>query len=726
MSEVRIVVTPKSKVLDFYKDRDGCYSLQIPKETLTPITYEFCRDTETINNTIPYSRSYDVSAPYGIRSKKNKLLLGDITAPSKINSPFLNDGFLDAQIFDGSCLLLDGFLIINNVTKVGKEPIGVSFSIIDKRRAWVDTSKELCIKDIDLGAYLYDRPTVFAEMQDTNPIYPNRNIWYPTIFQGALFSGETSNSANFAFEDMKPVPMLMHIIREGFKTIGYTLKSDFFEKEFINKAGLDLIENFGYDKEITDGNAAYVGLSVDENISQFAPVHDPTFNNESGNFFDIGNNVSLISGRYQYVAPFDMTIVFDTCIRVNLPSGTSGFQNTTVSIELWVNNAVFQVVSEMVQTGETVDICLNIPNLAVLAGQNIFVRLLTPDNAEYIIRQDNTFVRYTPTQYIPSGATINLSDYINSRHKFWDLIRDLIKIFNLKQDIDLQNKIVCLEPAFDYTLPWDGQKCKGFIRDRSQAIDWTHKINDCAQVQCEFGRYKEFVSFCFAEDSNDDFLNATKTNENELSQRLFDLRYDYKQDYNIQRLDGSDKVQLEFLASTRNINMGVGFDIPSITSNEITTGNGFAGFWSVDEDAERTFEFTPRLLYFEGWNALLGITNWTYEGVQYNQYPKAYQASTKEPNKPNFAFDSVDSVVNGRTGMFDIFYKRYLANLNINGLNPFFLTLNRSDIVNLSPRDLICLCGFFYQLKKVENWLPNEAHTPVKVDFVQIKEIVNV
>jgi len=711
MNNIRVTVEPNNtgRIPNQFRDADNFYSLDLKPGLDFPMTFQHDNDAEGGDPTLAFSSTFVIEVP---ATAKNTVLLEDIGNPQIFNSELWFKRSLPGAAWVRGTDKINGFVVITGVQYLQGKPSSYEISVLDAGRFWVEALKGLRINNLNLGSYDYDDATVTAEMMIADPVYDPgiRNIWYPAIFRGELAGATEENRNSWNIEDFEPVPFLKFLIDQMFNHIGFRVVSEFFETKFFKKLGAEITENFGYSVEFAENLSAFIGYNGD----QTAPAANTTvlqFDNESSldNFYDHGNNAAL--GIYS--PPVDILIDVEIDVTSNFnppfPGGFTPDQTLRLRRDsdiLWSYQETEELALQQV---------VLIKNISVLAGQTLFLDLINPTTEDIQIQQVSNF-KITAKKFIPRGASVDLASYIDDRLFCWPLIKDVMKLFNMRQATDNKSRTIIMEPALDYKTTL-GETGSGFYRKTGR--DWSNKINICKQFSQRLSEPKRYFNFKFVEDTNDKFGNETKQESNNTSSRVHEERYDVKDDFPDLQADGEETLQLEFFATTRQLNIGTGTFVPSMTDFQVYDGTGFFGFFDTDEKASRTLRHVPRILYFKGWGRKILPTIFHFEGIEYSQYPIAFQASNYLDNAPNIAFDSVTGKFNGnRTGIFEGYHKRYLTMRNLNGITEAFALLSELDIIELDFREGVIINGNQYILKQVENWLANEPEVPTKVKLL--------
>ena len=706
MNSVRVTVTPNNpeRLPDWTRDEDGLYSLDLNPKADFPISFQNDRDQEG-ELAIAFNATFVVEIP---GTNKNRLLLEDIGNPRIFNSKLWFERSIPAIAWVKGDDRINGFLVVTEVKYLEGKPDGYDISVIEGARFWVEALKSLRINQLDLGDYAYNQATVFSEMQISDPVYElgTRNVWYPAIFRGEL-AGSTAEENNlWQTEDMEPVPFLKFIIDKMFEAIGFRLVSEFFNKKFFLKLGAEITENFGYTVEFTEILSAFVGYNAAQTVP---PTSTATFlfDKESTPQYDPGSNYAA----GQYIPPNDILVDIEISVTANFTPPFGGGFSPDITIRLRRDFDILWSIQETTDINLQV-LNLELKNITVLTGQALYLDIVNPTGEPITIQQISSF-KITAKKFIPRGSVVSLASYVDDRLFCWPLLYDVIKLFNMRQATDNKTRTVVLEPALNYTMG-GGNSGTGFYKPTT--IDWTDKINACKQFSRQLSEPKRYFNYRFVEDTNDKFANDTKLEGNNTSGRIHENRYDFLDDFAALNANGEETLQLDFFATTRQINLGPGVFVPCITDFQVYDGTGTFGFFDTDEKASRTLKHVPRILYFKGWGRKLLPTIWNFEGTEYSRYPIAFQASNILDNELNIAWDTISGEFRGnRVGMFDIFHKNYLTMRNLNGITDAFALLNELDIISLDFRDGIEINGDKYILKKVENWLANEPEVPTKV-----------
>jgi hypothetical protein len=126
---------------------------------------------------------------------------------------------------------------------------------------------------------------------------------------------------------------------------------------------------------------------------------------------------------------------------------------------------------------------------------------------------------------IPIGTgTIDFLNYTAFKnYKILDYIRGIIDEFNLSVKTDASSKIVLFEPTYQYQIPGENIIRPGFFNE--DFVDWSSKLDLSQKATLElFSDYNQIINFKYKDDTNDSAMKIVQDRyTNILSAAIFKL-----------------------------------------------------------------------------------------------------------------------------------------------------------------------------------------------------------
>lgn len=698
-----------------YFDKDGLITLDVYAKTDFAQTFQDDRDADGKVSTQGFNRQYPITVPGGKISPKNELIFGFIANENSINNPVFIDGYLDAKILDGSTTILDGILIITDYEKRTVET-DYEVMIIEKGMSWVDVLKDQTIKSLPFENLDFNDANVIANIQTLNPKYSsNFKYYYAPIFSGFLRNqayGQEHTYNQWVSEDLSIIIYLRYILSlletVLFDNGGWTIDSKFIEEDWFLKKAVHILEDFRQPEDDVKINKLSIKTSSDINYTTIY-MGDIDFNSidsDENNLHHIFQDKTTIKKNGLYRFQFGVTFGIYSNKDVIIINSNSTIFIKKNGVLLWSNNIIgingsteiynhsqsieFPLIENDVITYEIEAIVTNWSgNLA--PGEH-------PDWKSVLYANSTLNVELQKEIF---DTTINPSDYIDDRFTGWQLFDDIFKLGNCKVRTDYTTRQIIFDPPHLFYKP------------RAVAKDWTGKIS----IHSEKGKLtesKRYFHFLFATDSGDKYYNATRAGGRI---GLYDFKFDFLSEYDGKRFKGTSSIPLSMFAGTRMMKVAENTDIVVVTTNEIFGGeiDRTSNFYSIEQEAERTYKFSPRLLHVEGWGHHGSASSFQLNGIDYTDYPIVFSSNRLSI----LASDTIGSD-NDLTfeRLFEKHWRDTIIIMNLNGVKISYAVLNTNDITDFDTSYLLKIGHNYYYLKKIEHWLLNEKHLPTSVHLL--------
>ena len=357
-------------------------------------------------------------------------------------------------------------------------------------------------------------------------------------------------------------------------------------------------------------------------------------------------------------------------------------------------------------------------------------------NGKYRVAIDSLNVSY--------GQTYDLKNVMNDNLKQVDFIKGITHAFNLKMTTNETTKVVNVEPADSFYLPY------------GSAVDWTYKLDKNKETQDKFlkSELKRNFVFKYKTDSNDKKVEYRgKTFFNGI---LDEYPYQEQLPSNFEK--GDSIFENPFFAGTFNAK-----DQDSVFQNngENVDTTFSACLWSENVSAndiarpDKGYEFEPRLLYWNKYsptgssvftkNKYALVQTWTIpkyvsanilipfvalSNTVSNVYPQATSINRDDSSSPVLSYGNVwrrdyDDATEEYTaystgeGLYETYYRKMFEMFKLNPrVRTVYVDLKISDIINLDFRKLIYIDGCYWRLNKISDYMPNK-NQPTKVELIE-------
>lgn len=538
-----------------------------------------------------------------------------------------------------------------------------------------------------------------------------------------------------SFFDTTPLYYIRPLIKEAFRKIGYTVKSEFIDSEFFKRLVLPLYLPEKLPQAYSDD---YLNTSV---ITSQPVLIDNTFPGP-GDLLPLDTiTVAPNIGTPFNVTTFEYTVptagYYELCLKIQFDSTVTGtFSHILIATVPGVPNFGIGVGGLLnpfpFETGALKTDC----TVAFFnAGDIISVQLLGNSSVPFNLEQSCLDIK---GEAVVQDGTLLPLKYLTKDWKILDIMRDISELFGLEFITNSKCNEICIEPSDAYIykqrgyidspmgggqsdLPDVDELREGLI-SRTNIVDWSSKVDfskDCIQINKDI---KGRCCYSFKEEESDTltFLNGVN------SPSVYDACYDLRDE----TFDQSDsEIETSFFCKSLHV-----FDSLSRFPNESTDPSIntqisstitpqmpliYAQDFNYPLDPTATEEDKnecpcPRLYYFAGQRG--GIDGYIevleFSGFPY-KYPALFQVNYNDPTGLDPVLSFCNESIAGTTaaGLLERYHGKELARKRNKTYLSGYICLNSTELRNIDWGQRINIFGRLYILKEIEvaNPLDNES-----------------
>lgn len=711
MSTERIAVFPKQGqvIPDRYRDADGYYTLDLYKKSDIGLTYQDDRDADGKIGTEGFNRMYHLTIPGGEASPKNELLLGYLSDENVFNNPVFMDGYMDAFVMDGTSIKLNGVLFITAYNRKS-DKVDYKVMVVGKERNWVDILKSIPLNSLPYASVLFNDATVLSNIQTVNPKYSDTfRYYFAPIFHGRLrnqvYNDRTTYNA-WVSEDMTILiyaKYIMDMIEDQLN--GWKFVSQYIDSDYFLSKGVALIENFRQTEDDVKLNKFKLNRSTNASYT-FIYNGEIEFNQElfdENDLHSISTKQTTIKkdGLYQ----FQFNVVFEiwSSKDVAIQDSNSTIKIKKNGVEIYSNTVPATgggANAETYSHGQIVEFPLVAGDVITYFISGVVIswsgNLQPGEQPDWQSDLQGNSTLEVSLQKEIFDTTVSPGQFIDDRYSCWDFFHDMLIAGGCRLRTDYSLQQIIFDPPTQYYKP------------KSQAKDWTYKVS-IHNEDNPLAKSARYFLLAFVNDSGDKYYNYTRAGGRVA---IHDFEYDFLSDYSGHRFKGSRTIPMTMFAATRMMKVAENTDVPCITTNEIIGGDvdRLVNYYSIEEEAERTYKHSARLLHIEGWGNHNGASSWRLNDVDYTSYPMVWSE------------DRYGDITNEHDmtmkRIFETYWKILIQTLNLNGIKIMYAVLNSTDISEFNTQYLIKILHNYYYLKKIDNWLLNEPHLPTPIHLL--------
>lgn len=731
-----------------------------------------------IYGNIPITFDYQLEDSQNFQKKKSSESLG-LTIPATLNNQKILNTFHNTSIEDYSAGKI--YKSIRNITVesdgieifVGKAipkraikrngiPMSYELNCFGNNAEWIIDLKELTLFDLFKHInFVFDKKTI-----ENSWVFDGTNEKLPYVFAPVKYGGwldaeydngpnkARGSDKNYSIKTMKPSLSLYWIFYWGFKSIGYKIKSDFFDTPYFRKLVIPwsfgaFLTSEGTKYEIhkflakTKGDEkwfskrgggrfeAFVDLDVRDNVdSGCFDANNTVAEGDYTGTDDTGGGTDMI-WKYNtpHYGPLEVTM------KLNLFYDYKIDFSSDIRIEAhWIHKRNGLIVNDPIdpirddeapRAGSTqgADSTAIYRQFTVEPEDEIVCKIwlrLYRSKTATVCRCKLRVNEYTTDFFrVPVGGNIYFNSYLTlQKEKFTDVLRGTADLFNLSFQTDPVNKVVLIEPTHKYSLNTNVFDLKeGFFNDKT--LDWSDKedISKDTSIEIYDDNAREFV-FKFKEDSNDGALKIVQDRYKTIlasGKYVFDERFKSdKKEFENRYFSPTMHYLVDDFAGISGQPPQMVCLVPENISN------------TSSPEAQNTF--SPKICFYKG--IVSGVGGWRFNGEDKQDYPYLFSVNYKNGGENDPVLSYCDEKIGKEgnfviaTGLLKRFFWQRLAIMN-NGqwLNTQF-NLTNIDITNWFHRERIVINGELWELLEIKeyNSLKGESTKCVLRKWVPITE----
>lgn len=685
----------------------------------------------------------DISKRSGVVSKTFKV---PATAANNQVLRYIYNANVDANTTvwgNRGVVIVNGLPVVKGLIRIlnvyqENSPLEYEIELAGENLDWALQLKDVSIRDLDYGnpqvnhfeltirEPLYNLPIYVDVPASTDTHFFNEETieasWKGSYDTGwdYVYSlknyGEREDPKVVSVKEMRPDVYVLSILKKSFEKVGYSLDGNFvYSSYFKHLVMLFTGSNFTFQSP-ADGN-----FKLGTVLQVMADPHPLVIKKGKMPFWAFNGYGEYINSGITYDGAsrtFTSHGYFTGTLTLHIEHASNNYFLEPVGLQLYKNGAAYYTLSQPDLSYDTVvEDFTFAPNDVFYVEYSVFPGLgplNLPLWVDVLFTSFLSFEAYADPVPIPEKFPYRLGSVLPDM-KCIDFISGLANMFNLYFKTDEDNKVVTCETR------------DGFYKDSTHAKDWSGKLDIEKQAQTNFlNNYNRTLQFCFNEDGNDSLI---KTQEMETGKRAGSLDFDLPERYNsgTQQL-GTKEFSFTRLAEDMGLkrnNPTVAPVIPPVVINNANIGGApiIPTLWNGDDDpAEVSYDFAPRILYYQGYQQQLDHDNiyrhW-YWVTDSNDLYKVPYADYGPSNDVQLRYD-------GDNGLVKSFYANDIAQLNEGKIIIAWFYLHPTDIMKLDLSypiyiDHHSLKGYYY-INKLYDYQPNKDIS-TKVELIRATTI---
>lgn len=645
------------------------------------------------------------------------------------------DNFKPATYMANGIEILIGKYLCQKVVQQNGRPVKYKGKIYGLNGDWVIALKEKTLLDFVnprtheftaqtiQGSWNYDGRT---EAQDF--VYSPVRYLKPfgEIPQATQEEPDPSpDDLNVIISDMKPSISPYWILYRAFKSVGYRIVSSFLDTDYYRRGllpwtwgGFDYMDDTRWEplKFLASGpSKRYEGdhddQFVDLEVKDDSSVPGTYDNN---NLFSYTNGSSVLPYMMKWDYPASSSSLSLGKVKVSLSVQLSydykavQQQDDASLLVFWYKNGVLEFSETVfavsghgainpaqgagfhesffegdINPGDYIGVRIRVHTFQSTFG---FARVTAQVQAFQL-----NFVRLT------EGSEVSLLNYPKfAQHKFMDLLRGELDLFDLQINTDPIRKEVYIEPAHGVAV--DNTATTGYY-NRKQ-LDWSQKVDISKESELElFSDYEREVDFTFKDDTSDGGLKKVQDrNQTTIGKGKYVLPERFKTEKKDKENRFYSAVMHYSHESWKNIT-GVAPQLIALIPENVSNTSG-----SVSENT-----FAPKRAWYKG--NITGVGGWRFNGAQLNTFPYLFAVNYQSGGHSDPVLSYSDQLIGGQLGiglLKKFFLQRMAIVRNGRRYSPIYITLNNKDVANFLHRESIIIRGVEYLITSIQGYNPIE------------------
>lgn len=626
-------------------------------------------------------------------------------------------------VANGYEVLIGKFFYESSKVK-GRQITGYSGKLYGLNGDWVIDLKEKTLYDfIQPRTHTFNPATVIASWNFDGRNEATDYVYAPVRYRSPFHpipanAGDPIEADNVRLNDMKPALSIYWLLYRGFKSVGYRMKSRFFDLDYIRRAvmpwtwgGFDYLDDSRWEPLKFLAKAEKLRIEGDYNDFTNLNVLDtyPGAFDNSNTYQWYGATASL---------PYSMVWIYPTApANLNLGKLRSTFSlqmmldykvqnNSDVDVKVyWYKNGaqialhnVLSVNSPTAGTRQGVEFIEDFQDVDVLPGDWIACRVHVHlfESGLGFARLETTVEQFSLlSMSLTENSVVNFKNYPKFKNYKWiDLLRGVIDDFNLQVNTDPILKEVVIEPTHEYKI---GNTIYPGYYNRKQ-LEYSQKVDLSKEHTLElFSDYEREFIIKFKDDPQDGGLKKIQDrNQTTIGLAKYLLPERFK--------SGKKELENRFFAPTMHVDhddfkyiTGVSPQLIAIIPENISN--------TSSSESENVFQ--PKMAWYKGLTS--GVGGWKFNGTVYQNLPFMFSVNYKAGGENDPVFSYADQKIGGAIGtglMKKFFWQRLAIYRHGRRYNPIYLMLKNVDVCNYLHRESIIIENVEYLLTSIRQYNP--------------------
>lgn len=683
------------------------------------------------NSDFPIEFDYQIEDSQDFQKKKSSESIG-LKLPATLRNQRILNTFHNTSVEDNSpnqsfknirnivaeangVEIFVGKALPKRATKRGGIPVSYELNCFGNNADWLITLKETTLYDLLRNISLNFNRTTIVDSWRFDGLDESLPYVFAPVKYGSPMDPDELNDNNYSIKSMRPSLSVYWILRWGFQSAGYNIKSDFFDTSYFRR----LVTPWTFGAFLSsEGTKFEIHTFLAKSSS------DCRFEGDYNDWVDLlvldtpmppcfDNNNTIEGGDYSYHAP-EMRWKYNTphygelqaCFSIALSYDYKVEDGSDIGIEIrWYKNNVVKQKDRILNTSDE-------------SGADLINRWFTTSvNPDDVIsckvylyidqdkNNDDAYCTLSVDQFkidyfkIPTGGNINFDSYLAlQKNKFLDFVKGVADLFNLSFQTDPVNNVVLIEPTHDYPIANDiSNNNQGYYS--KQVIDWSKKVDlsEDSIVEIYDDNAREFV-FKFKDDSND---GALKIVQDRYKIVLGSGKYIFSERFKAEKKEFENRYftpTMHYLVDEFKDITGQAPQMVCLVPENI----------SNTSSSESQNTFLPKICYYKG--VVNDAGGWVFDGITWRNYPYMFAVNYKSggENDPILSYTDEkigndDDFVIGR-GLIKRFFWQRLAIMNNGQWLHANILLNNNDIINWFHRERISIDGELFELINIKGY----------------------
>ncbi len=598
--------------------------------------------------------------------------------------------------------LLFGKAFLTEATHTDR-PVSYEYDFYGNNGDWIIELKELTLFDLLKHIkFLFTKEAVTSSWSFTGTSEALPYVFAPVRYRAPVdFYDETVVDGDYKDVNMTPLYMkpsisVYWLFYWAFKSVGYRIQSEFFDKPYFRRQVMPWVwGNFLNAQGNRQDNIKFLAKGTEKIrtphlIDGYADVKSDNVSTDGGYDTNGVYQYTPASGemKWTYLPVFDYGRIKATFY---LQLDWYVFLTTNTGIEInveWKKNGLIVENHDVIHqsTGPTQPF-----QKREVKDDNFSIEVEASDviTAQIYVKATGSTDAYADLQVIelslteittPLGGLIDFENYNGLKnHKFMDLLAGTIDNFNLIPGTDPVNKVVVFEPAHPYSIVNDISVLNtGYFNH--DYIDWSEK-QDLTQKSkiVLYGDYERELTLKFKDDSNDGLLKKVQERN---STTLAAGKYVFPERFKAEKKG----LENRFFSPVMHyeVQQWKSISDPAITPQMICIVPENVSNTSNDE-SQNTFQ--PKLAYYKG--LVTSDGGWRFDGEDLTTFPYMFAVNYHPggENDPVLSYsDEQIGSVKAKGLLRRFFLQRFAIMRNGQFYTTYFNLVNK-DVTNWLHRE---------------------------------------